>query len=295
MTNPNPGLITDPMWELWLQASKILPGVMLSGIYANKKGYHNTVTANLKNWPDNYSVKLPLDLVSVNRGKARAIDLTMSDSEMVKWTTRMKNAFENPLDTRVIAVKEFFGTLDNKTVFGLSKNSAKGPIRRVEADLTHLWHGHTSIFTAYVRNSSLLNPLISIWSGQSFAEWSMGDMGLPKLGDTGEEVKYWQQMHNEVRSTVSPASPLLTIDGDYGANSAAAFADFYHKHGGSASYKGELITGWLAVAYQKSLIDMMTPPITKFDPAVLKAAVNEWLSINVPNKINVTVTGTATF
>lgn len=297
MTNPNPALITDPMWKLWEQANVIISGVQLSGIYANKKGYHNTVTSNLKNWPDNYSVKLPLDLVNFNRGKARAIDLTMSDSEMVKWTNRMKNAFEDPLDTRVYAVKEFYGTLDNKNVFGLSKDSSKGPIRRVEADKTHLWHGHTSIFTEYVNNWDALAPLISIWSGKTFAEWSMGDMGLPLLGDTGETVKYWQQMHNEVRTTVTPMSPLITVDGDYAAHSAAAFADFYHKHGGSASYKGEEITGWLAVAYQKAFSYLNSPTVVTpvLDPSVLKSVVNEWLSVNVPNKVNVTVTGTATF
>jgi hypothetical protein len=257
-----------------------------SGIYANKKGYHNTVNANLRNWPNNYSVQLPLDLVNFNRSKARAIDLTMSDSEMVAWTTRMKNSFENPLDSRLDAVKEFYGTLDNKNVFGLSKDSINGAVRSVTADKTHLWHGHTSIFTSFVDNWRILSPIISVWSGQSLADWE-DDLFLPIQNDTGEEVKYWQQLHNEVRSTVTPASPQITVDGDYGAATATAFADFYHKHGGSASYKGEKVTGWLAIEYLKSLIDMMTPPAQSpnIDPEVLKQLVNAWLQANLPSQL----------
>jgi len=291
--NPNPLIITDPMWKLWEGCP--VPGVKLSGIYANKAGYHNTVNANLHYYPSNYSVKLPLDLVPENRTRARAIDLTMSDTEMVKWTTRMKTSFENPLDTRLDAVKEFYGTLDNKTVFGLSKDKLRGPVRRVSADKTHLWHGHTSIFTHFVNNWPALAPLLSVWAGVPFSEWSVGGMPLPKQGDTGEEVKYWQQMHNEVRSTVNPASPAIIVDGDYGTSSAAAFADFYHKHLGSATYKGELITGWLAVAYQKAFVKLngtvLSPAV---DPLVVKSLVNAWLEANLGSEDSLQITGSLT-
>jgi|KBSSwiStaDraftv2_1062776.scaffolds.fasta_scaffold00340_33 hypothetical protein len=282
MTNPDPEHITEPMWRLWTERPN--PHWLLSGIYANKKAYHNTVNANLRFWPGNYSIKLPLDLVPENRNKARAIDLTMSDSEMVLWTKRMKTAAENPLDTRLAAVKEFFGTIDGKTVFGLGKDNKIGPWRKVTADKTHLWHGHTSIFTAFVNNWSMLAPIISVWRGDSFIEWSQGKVQLPKKGDAGESVRYWQYVHNEVRHTVTPPSPVVSVDGDYGPTSAAAFADFWKKKGGVGTFNGSYMTAWLAMQYHKSLA-IVSSSTTPLPETVIKSTVEKWLESHMPNSL----------
>ncbi|MFY3742101.1 MAG: hypothetical protein HMLIMOIP_002565 [Candidatus Nitrosomirales archaeon] len=281
MTNPNPAFITDEMWKLWTDRPN--PGWKLSGIYADKPGYHNTVIANQKKWPDNYSIKLPLDLQDP-KTKARAIDLTMSDSEMVKWTRNMKRSAEDPADDRLAAVREFYGTLDNKTVFGMIKNTIDGPWRRSSANLTHLWHGHTSAFTTFVNVWNMLSPILSVWAGDSLVDWKVQSM-LVKKGDTGEQVKYWQYVHNAVRETVSPAAPKLVIDGNYGSSTAAAFADFVHKQGAHPEFTGESLPSWLAVRYHSALA-RVSNPIPDIPPALneeqLKELVNNWLTSHIP-------------
>lgn len=281
MVNSNPGLITDEMWRLWEDRPN--PAWKLSGIYANKKGYHNTVNANLKTWPNNYSIKLPLDLVKINRDKARAIDLTMSDSEMVKWTKRMRDSALNSTDDRLGAVKEFYGTLDNKSVYGLSKDSVDGTWQRSSADSTHLWHGHTSIFTSFVNNWKMLAPLLSVWSGETVLEWKdqNKEMFINK-GDTGPEVSYWQALHNAIRATVTPPAPEIPVDGIYGDSTARAFTDLVHKQGGQTAYNGQSTPYWMLLRYQSALIAANTPEVPlAIDPEQVKQLVNSWLSENV--------------
>jgi len=279
MTNPNPGLITNEMWRLWTDRPNL--SWKLGGIYANKPGYHNTVNANLKNWPGNYSIELPLDLVKANRDKARAIDLTMTDSEMVKWTKRMRNAALDPSDTRLEAVKEFYGTLDNTNVFGLSKDSTNGPWERSTADSTHLWHGHVSIFTTFVSNWVMLSPLLSVWGGETLEDWKVKTMFIQK-GDTGQEVSYWQSLHNAIRTTVTPSAPALPVDGIYGDSTASAFADMVHKQGGQAAYTGQSTPYWMLLRYQTALIIANTPEVPpSIDPEQLTELVTNWLSANV--------------
>lgn len=294
MSNPNPALITDPMWRLWTDRPN--QTWLLSGIYANKKGYHNTVIANQKNWPGNYSIRVPLDLVDINRDKARAIDLTMTPSEMIKWTSRMKASADSPLDKRLAAVREFYGTLDGKTIFGLEKDSEDGEWRHSTADLTHLWHGHTSIFTKYVNDWPLLSPILSVWAGESLSEWGIPAM-LVKLGDQGEEVKYWQNVHNSVRTSVTPASPEIKVDGVYGTSTSVAFKDFVHKQGGQTGYDGNAVTYWLAMRYQRALTlgwtNVVTPPLSEEQ---LRELVTDWLSKNIPTDLVISgnITGKVT-
>jgi hypothetical protein len=285
--NPNPARVTTPMWRLWDERPN--KAWRLGGIWAGfKKGYHNSVINNKRDWPGNYSIRFPLDLVSINNDKARAIDVTMSDSEMIKWTTNMKNSALNPNDHRLDAVREFYGTLDGKTVYGLIKDSADGVWRRASADLTHLWHGHMGVFTYFVNNWNMIKPILSVWRGETLTEWETS-MFLPEYNDVGETVKYWQNIHNVARKTVTPNSPELKVDGDYGDVSAAAFADFWKKTGGQGDFNGRKITGWLGVRYHRAFVLMVSPPVNPVvvTDAQVKAAVNEWLTKNTPEVFNI--------
>lgn len=281
MKNPDPARITDEMWRLWEERPN--PAWKLGGIYANKKGYHNTVQTNLAKWPNNYSVRLVLDLGNTNRDKARAIDLTMTESEMIKWTRRMKLAALDPIDTRLDCIREFYGTLDGKTVYGLIKDSIGGDWRESTADLTHLWHGHVSIFTTFVTHWPSLSRLLSVWRGESFVVWRTGDMHLPRKGESGEHVRFWQHTHNQVRELFNPPLAQLKTDGDYGDTTAAAFIEFWKKSGGAGTYTAPILSGWTAMQYMKALAKVSVPnePQLAFPTQQVKEIVEQWLAANV--------------
>ncbi len=256
--NPNPSTVPDPMWWLWTDRPN--QSWKFGGIYAKKKAYHNTVNANKENWPNNYSIQLPLDLKPVaNFNYARAIDLSMSPSEMIKWTSRMKTSALDPRDNRLAAVKEFYGTLDGKTVYGLSKDSEDGKWERSSADDTHLWHGHMSVFTFYVNNWAALRPILSVWAGESFEDWN--DMSfLPKQGDESQEVRFWQMIHNTVRRKYA-GLPMLELDGDWGPSTTAAVKAFWSAVGGKGTYQGNYMDSWVAYQYLNTWMSLVEAPI----------------------------------
>lgn len=234
--NPNPALITATFWQLWLDAQRIIPGVRLGGIYANKSGYHNTVAANLRYWPGTYSVRLRLDLDG-DRTKSRAIDLTMSTSEMRKRCGYLQASISDPDDDRLDLWREFYGTLDGRTVWGRIKDSKTGKWRTTTSDSSHLWHLHAGCFASYVSDEALAG-LISVLSGEPYSDWSE-EMRYPRLGDSGEVVKRWQLMLTEAGHPVTP-------DGDYGSKTAAAVAAFYRTVPDAGAWDGHSITGRIA-------------------------------------------------
>lgn len=293
MTNPNPTRNTAPMWKLWTHRPN--KAWKLGGLYVDfKKGYHNSVNNNKRNWPGTYSVRLPLDIgIKINQDVGRAIDVTMSDAEMRKITARMKRSALDPNDPRLDAVKEFFGTLDSVNVYGLTKDSETGEWRKASADKTHLWHLHMGLFAFFVNDEDRIDMILSVWTGESVQEWRKRTMTVKfsEKGDSGEEVKYWQTLHNAVRTTVDPSAIAIKVDGDYGDATAKAFADFVHKGGGQAGYNGDRITHWLALRYEKSFIIMNTPPPSAAIPIEkLESLVNAWLLKHVPNDLTISAT-----
>jgi len=193
MANPDPAHVTDAMWTLWLECREAIPGVRLGGIYANKRCYHNTVNANRRNWPGAYCIRLPLDL----RGpldKARGIDLTMTSPEMRKRTGYLRRAALHPEDNRLAAVREFYGTLDGRTVYGLIRN-ADGEWVSSTSDTSHLWHVHASIYTAYCAAWNALAPIVSVLDGVTWNEWTERNRDMPNLYVTRSTDPAWNNHH----------------------------------------------------------------------------------------------------
>lgn len=238
MANPNPSRVTDAMWRLWEGAHAAITGVRLSGIYANKAHYHNTVSANLSRWPSSYSVRLAIDR-RAPRDKARAIDLTLSTTQMKVVTGRLRDA-ANRRDPRLAAVREFYGTLDGSRVYGRIKDAEAGNWRSSSADSSHLWHVHISIFTPYVDDWNALAGVLAVIAGGS-TPWG-GDMFLPAHGDEGEGVRFWQRMLLYVGEKL----PKYDTDSQYGDEVAAAVASFWKKRTGN-TYHGRKITSSVAL------------------------------------------------
>ena len=265
--NPSPARITDPMWRLW--TDRPVGSWRLGGIYANKSGYHNTRAANQSQWPGNYSIRLALDLKGP-ADKAAAIDYTMSDAEMRKRTGYLAAAAERN-DPRLAAVREFYGTLDSRTVYGRIKDSRTGPWRASTADNSHLWHIHISVFRSYVDVWDELAPLLSVLAGETLQQWQtrtergdryMGFVGLrhgdnpdPKQGgskELGWRVESLQVTLRDIAAaTGNQAINPGTIDGWYGDKTAAAVLACRRLVGSNVE-SGNVISGWADAQIRKA-------------------------------------------
>lgn len=90
----------------------------------------------------------------------------------------------------------------------------------------------------------------------STAPWHLtdlieGDDMLIKQGDSGEDVRFWQQILVDVGYPVE-------IDGDYGPKTAAAIAKFRTDRNATTQYA--YLTGWTAYAMLREMIDRRVAP-----------------------------------
>lgn len=287
MTNPNSSRITDPMWRLWIEVKPEIPGVRLGGIYANKSGYHNTRKNNQSRWPGNYSIRLSLDISKGPSDKARAIDYTMSDAEMRKRTGYLRRSALDPRDDRLAAVREFYGTLDSKSVYGLIKSDEDGPWNSSSADSTHLWHIHISVFTAFVNIWSALESIVSVLAGDTYDQWLTRKGGSDKMvglsvGDSGEAVK---ELQATLRNAGFDPGP---VDGDYGPNTAKSVLAC-RKSQGSGVKSGNSISGWAATQIRTALSDrrakVAAEAILKQMRSTLEKALSELPTAGLPGAI----------
>lgn len=259
-TNPNPALITEAMWRLWTQ--RPVASWRLGGIVANKSGYHNTVAANLKHWPNNYSVRFALDTKQGPKDKARAIDWTMSDADMRIYTKRLVDAADRN-DPRMRGVREFYGTVDSRNVIGRIRNDDKSAFVYSTSDASHLWHIHLSVWAAYCDNWEILSGIISVLAGESLAAWrarTEEGVMLPRKGDKGPIVEYWQRLLIRAGEKL----PQFGADGEYGDETENAVNSFRKKHELGPTNR---ITAWTAIALQEAAFRGARGPAGPAGPA----------------------------
>jgi hypothetical protein len=165
LRNPMPARITPALWRLWTQFDTLESTVLLGGIFAAKRGYHNTRAMNQHLWPGDYSIRLPLDKLGP-ADKAGAIDLTMSAAAMRRYTARL-DAAAKARDPRLYpggqpVLREFIGTKDGRRVYCYDLVERREYHNR---DSTHLWHIHLSVTRKYVNNWAALAGVLSVLTG----------------------------------------------------------------------------------------------------------------------------------
>jgi hypothetical protein len=200
--NPNPDRIPDSLWWFWLRALALIPGVRLGGIFADTRGYHNTRDRLIeRGLTGNYSIQLRTDRQGPD-DKGSAADLTMSTAEMKLRTGYLRRSALDPRDTRLRVLREFIGTLDGQRVYcriagdeGLGQGHGHDDWTR---DSTHLWHIHLSFLRGLVMTWELVEPVLSVLSGETWEQWQArkGDDDMPtrtSLGKTTPQPLPWEQ------------------------------------------------------------------------------------------------------
>lgn len=306
MANPYAPRTTDELYEFWVAFKAFEDGARLGGTYTLKPGFHSSVNDNLARWPENYSVR---DEINRREPKtvARAIDLTLSQALMKRYTARLRAAaLAN--DPRLAPLREFYGTVNGSSVYGLAHTTPTGAWRSSSADSTHLWHLHLSIFTPYVDDAAALAGILSVLKGESLADYLGGTMEriIAEYGDSGAWVSLVQRYLQDFGAT-------LTRDGRWGdETTSAAKWVFVNKLGGNAAdYNGRAMTDWMLREFIRRDQDARTaaaikaaiaklPAATGPTQAQVDAAVAKFLAANpvkVPTGVRVdlgTVTGTLT-
>lgn len=173
--NPNPGYITDLEWWLWLQCHKLEPSSKLGGFLAWKKGFHAPGEWNLKNYPDNYSIRDGVNRTGPGWSKSSAFDWTFPDAQagrfgtIDKYTARLMKSALDSNDPRLdMILFEFYGNKDNdRDVDGYNELKEQ----KVSSDLSHLWHLHLSFIRKFANDQWGFWALYTVLAGWSVAQW----------------------------------------------------------------------------------------------------------------------------
>jgi hypothetical protein len=281
----------DAIYSVFHHTRAALRSTRWGGGYVRKPGFHSSVEDNLKSWPDNYSIR-----EAINRrpptNVGRAFDLTMSDHDMITATRRFADAVKRN-DPRLQGLREFFGTLDGRTVYGRARRGPDTDWYEASADDSHLWHLHGSVFTPFAANWAVLSGLASILIGQSLADYLTGgtmQLDLPVHGDKGTWVGFFQRLVIDRGATLPKYGP----DNDYGDEFASALRWWWRNIVKSSSpYDGRRITS--DVARHLMGLENAGPTQAQVDAAVAKFLTANPVQVPTGVRVNLgTVNGTLT-
>lgn len=259
---------TDATYSVYYHLKAHVASARYGGGYVRKPGFHSSVEDNLEDWPDNYSIREAINRREP-RDVGRALDITLSDADMRTLTRRLVWAVETD-DPRLEGLREFFGTLDGRTVYGRSRRGLDTDWYSSTADSSHLWHIHLSFFTPFADNWAALAGLVSILIGESLTDYLNGgtmERNIAEHGDSGTWVKFVQRYLQDFGAT-------LERDGQWGdQTTAAAKWVFVHRFGGDpADYDGRSMTDWMLREFIRRDQDARTAAAIKAAVAKLPTA-----------------------
>lgn len=169
----------------WFMEQLLLlePASQNGGIFANKPGYHNTITNNQKNWPGNYSIIDAVDKTGLD--KAAAYDWTFTSAQkadyerIAYYTNLLLKSAKDQDDPRLNGWREFYGQADKDTAIEGWDTRYGVP---ATSDLSHLWHIHMSEQRNLVDSLDNKIAMLSVLKGETVAQWREGItvMGAPQ-------------------------------------------------------------------------------------------------------------------
>ena len=182
--NPNSKLITDAEWWLWLRLHELEPKTELGGIYADKKGFHNTGNRNRSKWPDNYSIRDAPNRSGAGMTHASALDWTFLDAQsghyanIDRYTSRLLKSAQDRADPRLdMILYEFFGQADaDAGVEGWDELHE----HTSSSDSSHLWHIHMSFLRSECDDFWGMWALLTVLMGWTVAQWRASLPAPPK-------------------------------------------------------------------------------------------------------------------
>jgi peptidoglycan hydrolase-like protein with peptidoglycan-binding domain len=135
-------------------------------------GYHNARDRHLKGKTErgksDYSVRLADDLAGSTGRFYCGLDLSGKEPTRI-ITKRLRDAAAKR-DPRIRCLREFYGSLDNKAVFGRIHNSPSGGWMPSTSDDSHLWHVHLSLFRRFAADESVVAGLAAVILGTGTAQ-----------------------------------------------------------------------------------------------------------------------------
>jgi hypothetical protein len=283
----------DAVYSVFHHVKARVPSARYGGAYVRKPGFHSSVEDNLASWPDNYSIREAINRRDP-RTVTRALDITLSDADMRTLTRRLAEAAARN-DPRLAPLREFFGTLDNRTVYGRAHRGPDAPWYAATADSSHLWHLHLSFLTPYADDWVALAGIVSVLIGQSLADYLAGgimQLDLPKHGDKGTWVGFFQRLVIDRGATLPQYGP----DNAYGDEFASALRWWWKNIVKSTwPYDGRAITSDVArhlMGFERTAPVPIAPTQAQVDAAVAKFLTAN--PVQVPTGVSVnlgTVTG----